>query len=312
MDIFFIFILLTSIVFLYCGANLLIKYSLEVCRKLNLSELFVGLTIVAWGTSLPELFVIINSITTESGSILAYGTIMGSNIANISLILGLAMLCSINSFSFTSNIIKSHSLIGIAATVFFVAYITTSFKNIQDLLPYLMIFAVFIYVFFSYKGQPAISNNISIRGLGKTISLLIFGGFLLWVGCFLLVQSGHVLMETLGVPEMVVGGILFALSTSSPEIVSSIVSIIKYKKSDLVIGNILGSNISNIFIFGLLSSFHNFDIKPQFEQGSLLLVAELILLGVFFLKRKNDKIEIPRFFGIFFIGIYCIFIKIVI
>jgi len=301
---------LFAILAIWVGSDILVKNSLELGKKLGISELLVGLTFVAWGTSLPEFFVMLNSIffLDESAATLSYGTILGSNIANISLVLGIGLVASNQTFSSDGRDILLRSLIIIGATLCLVIFpgVDSSYKQVVSIV---MIASMFLYITVSLRGRKGSPINKSGVRIVQNVSWILASAILIYVGSAGIVGSGGDIMNHFGWGATAVGTVFFALSTSFPEIATSLISIIKFQKTSVVVGNVIGSNISNIFLFGLISAVYNLNLASSIGSlGSILILAEILLLGIFILYRKKDQIQIPAFIGILLISIYLIFL----
>jgi cation:H+ antiporter len=161
----------------------------------------------------------------------------------------------------------------------------------------------------SLRGRKGSPMNKSGGRILQNVSWILASAILIYVGSAGIVGSGGDIMNHFGWGATAVGTVFFALSTSFPEIATSLISIVKFQKTSVVIGNVLGSNISNIFLFGIISAAYNLNLTPSIEfLGGLLVLAEILLLGIFILYRKKDQIQIPAFIGILLISIYLIFL----
>ncbi|MBT88927.1 MAG: hypothetical protein CMN79_00325 [Spirochaetales bacterium] len=316
---------LCAILAIWVGSDILVKNSLELGKKLGISELLVGLTFVAWGTSLPEFFVMLNSIffLGESAATLSYGTILGSNIANISLVLGIGLIASNQIFSSDGRNILSRSLIIMGATLCLVIFpvADSSYKQIISMV---MVASMFLYIAASLRDRKGshiwsrliflpryINKMISKSGEGvpRNVFWLLASSILIYFGSAAIVGSGGNIMNHFGWNATAIGTVFFALSTSFPEIATSLISIVKFQKTSVVVGNVIGSNISNIFLFGIISTVYNLNLTSSIGAlGGLLVLAEVLLFGIFILYRKKNQIQIPSFVGIFLTSIYLIFL----
>jgi len=317
----YIFLLLytiTSIGMLYFGADFLISGALSTAARLKISEMIVSITLIAWATSLPELFVLSKAISLSSGSTIAYGTILGSNFANICLVLGLSIFIKFNQkFSFNFFSFKNFIPISIFSTIIFSIYGLNLFDSllIKKLLSVLMIIAIILYVLRSNKvANNYLKQETKIFSTKKTIIRVVLGVSLLAVGSEFLVKTGLKLQIDLGVASSFIGSIYFALASSSPEIFTSLLAIFKYRKHDVVIGNVLGSNLANICIFGIIALI--FNTKPitlGFPPSILLVSLEIAIFGLFiiyYLKSKKEKtIHVHSIVGFLLFYVYYLFYK---
>jgi cation:H+ antiporter len=289
---------------LWFGAEKLVHNSLAVAKKLNMSELAAGLTFVALGTSLPEFFVMLNSIwfVDQHAAELSYGTIVGSNIVNIGLVLGVGLIFSGKGFSLGSDNVKRRLVVALVATVCICLY---PWVPINKPLSLLMVSGVFLYFLIAKNGKADSTTIKNEKSLWHNLIWIILGASFIWAASLPIVLVGKALMIDLGFSTIVTGSIFFALSTSFPEIITSLVSIIKFRKTALVLGNVLGSNIINIFMFGVLGLF--FNLSTSYSDGKsagvFLLLTELILAIIILWFLKDKKVEIPPWVGIILISI---------
>ena len=301
---------LCAILAIWVGSDILVKNSLELGKKLGISELLVGLTFVAWGTSLPEFFVMLNFIffLGESAATLSYGTILGSNIANISLVLGIGLIASNQIFSSDGKNILSRSLIIMGATLCLVIFpvADSSYKQIISMV---MVASMFLYIATSLRDRKGSHISKSGEGVPRNVFWLLASSILIYFGSAAIVGSGGNIMNHFGWNATAIGTVFFALSTSFPEIATSLISIVKFQKTSVVVGNVIGSNISNIFLFGIISTVYNLNLTSSIGAlGGLLILAEVLLFGIFILYRKKNQIQIPSFVGILLTSIYLIFL----
>ncbi len=296
------------------GANWLIDGSVSLGIRANMSPLVIGLTVVAFGTSLPEL--VINVFASFKGSSdLAIGNILGSNIMNIFLILGISAMIMPLVVQHIS--IKRDIPVGVFATVLFAVmangrlYGEDNIINRIDGIILLIAFALYLLLALR-KGQP-IDVDVDIEKKRpyswlKTIFLIVVGCIGLYVGGDWVSDGALHVAAALGISESAIGLTIVAAATSLPELVTAIVAAMK-KNIEIVMGNVLGSNIINILVVLGISAIINpltFDSKLNLEI-ILVLLANLALLSLIFIGKglRLSKVE-----GISFIVIYCIFIYI--
>lgn len=296
------------------GANWLIDGSVSLGIRANMSPLVIGLTVVAFGTSLPEL--VINVFASFKGSSdLAIGNILGSNIMNIFLILGISAMIMPLVVQHIS--IKRDIPVGVFATVLFAVmangrlYGEDNIINRIDGIILLIAFALYLLLAL-LKGQP-IDVDVDIEKKRpyswlKTIFLIVVGCIGLYVGGDWVSDGALHVAAALGISESAIGLTIVAAATSLPELVTAIVAAMK-KNIEIVMGNVLGSNIINILVVLGISAIINpltFDSKLNLEI-ILVLLANLALLSLIFIGKglRLSKVE-----GISFIVIYCIFIYI--
>lgn len=300
-------------VILILGAKFLVDGASSIGIKAGLSQLIIGLTIVAFGTSLPELVInIFASIKGSSG--LAIGNVLGSNIMNTLLIIGITAI--IYPIKVDNAVSKRDSWINLLA-IFLVAILANDIlfgKNEKiidqtDGIILLIFFIIMLYLLFSNSGGRSENSDNNIRTFPyfKSIIFIIIGSLGLFFGGKWIVSGATIIASQLGVSESVIGLTLIAIATSLPELVTSIVAALK-KNTDIAIGNALGSNIFNIFlVLGTSATIHpiNFESNLNFEIG-ILVVASLFLVLV--IRLGNKARTITRLEGIFLTLGYLVFL----
>lgn len=297
-----LFLLIVGFVALIFGANWLVNGATSIGVKAKLSPLIIGLTIVAFGTSLPEM--IVNVFACIKGSPgLAIGNIIGSNTMNIFLILGVSAMIfpiDVNKIS-----IKRDIPAGFVATLAVTLMANDFFQNtsgtlnwIEGLVLLLMGFG-YLYLTFKKSSEDTENYESSERPIemtwGKTILELAVGIIGLYIGGELVSNNAQILALNWGMSESTVGLTVVATATSLPELITSIVAALK-KNSAIAIGNVLGSNILNIFMVLGISSLITplpFDAKMN-QQLLILFAANAIMLTVVFTGKGR---KISRFEG---------------
>ena len=226
------FLAIVGIALLIWGAEKFVFYSSNLAKRFGISDLLIGLTLIAFGTSAPEIFIGISSIFNDAGEI-PIGTIIGSNISNIALIFGISCFFIHKKYEVaTSNII-----ILILVTVFTGITLFDGEISYLESFGLVILFIAFILVLFSSENSYVSDDKSSEESLIK-ISLLLFVGLLaLSIGAQLAVTYSEKTAIILGVPDLIIGLTLLALGTSLPELATSI-SALKNKQNGIVIGNI--------------------------------------------------------------------------
>ena len=311
MIVYILFVL--GFVILIFGAKFLVDGASSIGVKVGLSQLIIGLTIVAFGTSLPEL--VINVFASLKGSSgLAIGNVLGSNIMNTLLIIGITAI--IYPIKVDSLICKRDSWINLIAILLGAILANDLFFGKQekiidrvDGIILLIFFIIMLYVLFSNIGKRNNSdeNKIISYTYSKSIILIILGSLGLFFGGKWIVSGALAISYELGVSESTIGLTLVAAATSLPELVTSIVAALK-KNTDIAIGNALGSNIFNIFlVLGTSATIHpiNFESSLNIEIG-ILIVASLFLMLV--IRTGNKARTITRLEGVFLTLGYFIFL----
>ncbi|MEQ8313088.1 MAG: calcium/sodium antiporter [Gammaproteobacteria bacterium] len=250
---FTILLLLVGLIVLGCGAEMLVSGSSRLAMHLGIPPLVVGLTVVAFGTSAPELSVSIMSALSGYGS-LALGNVIGSNIANIGLILGVTAL--------VSPIRIEVQLVRQEIPIMIVCCLVLAFMLLDQQLGtgegVLLSLGLLLYIFFNYRQSrtDAVPDDVDVDlapmmikekvgGLPNQIALILCGLILLIGGSRLFVDSAVDLARFLGVSEAIIGLSLIAIGTSVPELATGVLAALR-NQSDIAIGNVIGSNIFNI------------------------------------------------------------------
>ena len=279
--------LIAGFVLLYFGGDWLVNGGVALARRFRISSLVIGMTIVAFGTSAPELLVSMTSAIKGSSGI-AMGNVLGSNIANIGLILGLtAMLCPIPT---QNRKVSANGLIMIMASLLVLVF---SLNNGINRTEGLILFAgIILFTVISIRmGRIRKESNDSMPEIGlqsKTVSLpvalllIVLSCAMLAFGADFMVDGATILAQSLGVSDKVIGLTIVALGTSLPELAASIAAALK-KEMDISIGNIIGSNIFNLMcVLGVSASIRPipFDYMPYRTDFIIMFAfsAALILL----------------------------------
>ena len=290
------------------GSNMLIDNCKLLAEKFNISKFVIGVTVLALGTSLPELVVSLSAILKvhPEGDIVI-GNIIGSNIANIALVFGSVILIQQLSID-RDNKLRFNLITLILLTFLFNLFLITT-NTIQRFEGLILIFILIIYllVLFTKFSREKLNNHNSISNFRIiNILFLIVGFILLKYGSELFVNSAISISKNLGFSNYIgISMTLVALGTSLPELITSIISIIK-KEQGLAIGNIIGSNIINISLVGGLSaSILNININLDLIRVHLII---FLLLTFFIFIIGYYKIKINRLIGFSFLCIYSYFI----
>ncbi|GIU12833.1 sodium:calcium antiporter [Shewanella sp. c952] len=241
-------------VILTLGAESLVRGASSIALKLGLSPLIIGLTIVAFGTSAPELAVSIKSAVAGNSGI-ALGNVIGSNIANIGLILGITAL--IRPIKIESQMVKRDIPIMIAASLLFWGLLLDDGLSFIDgaILSTLLV-TYLSYAYFTADKQASDETEDVGQRQWLSIIFIIVGISMLVGGGILFVDGAVALAQSFGISEIIIGLTIVAIGTSMPELVTSIVAALK-GQSDIAIGNVVGSNLFNILgILGVTALIH--------------------------------------------------------
>jgi len=279
-----ILILILGLAILVIGAEILIRGSVSFGKKLNISLFAIGVVIVAAGTSLPELASSINAVL-NNHSDLALGAVVGSNIANLILVMA-ATTIIVPITNITNNQINQ-AWINIALGI---CLIIMSYFYFNYLFGIISLIALTLIMYFQIKKGSILVDDVDKDEYSIFISLIliIFGVIFLIYGSDLFVNSAINLAKKLQVSEAVIGLSLIAFGTSLPELVIGIMSALK-RKVDFALGNILGSNIYNVLgVLGISSFFGNFgmpEILATQDLYFMLLITFVILIFMFIFKK---------------------------
>jgi len=304
-----VILLLLGLILLFIGAEGLIRGSSALALRFGISPLVVGLTVVAFGTSSPELVVSINSSLEGNGGI-ALGNIIGSNICNIALILGTSAL--IKPLIVQAQVVKREIPIMIAVSILlFILSLNNEISRLEGLIFFAgIIVYIIISIYLSKKEKNSevkkeFEKNITkqTRKLWKSVVFVIAGLGLLAVGAKIFVDGAVVAAERMGVSQVVIGLTIVAIGTSLPELITSVVAAFK-NEADIAIGNIVGSNVFNILsILGVTAI-----INPVSTSDAGLIDFSLMLLtAILLLPLSWSGYKLSRWEGGFFFAGYVIY-----
>ncbi len=294
-------LLVVGFVILVKGADFLVDGASSLAKKLSISEIAIGLTIVAFGTSAPELIVnIFASIGLHHE--ITFGNILGSNIFNILMVLGVAGI--IAPIAVQRNTILKEIPFLLFATIisFLLAFWKRELSFSDGIILIIILIAFFIYVFGILKANPLQATDIKEFSFLITILLLAGGIIGLFLGGKFVVDHSVKIAKILGVSEKFIGLTIVALGTSLPELVTSVVAMMK-KRNDLAIGNVVGSNIFNLLLVLGVSSIispvaYRIALNPDFF---FLIAITLFLFLTLFVGKKH---KLTRLEAIIFLLLY--------
>lgn len=271
-------LLILSLVALYIGAGWLVQGSSALALKAKISPLVVGLTIVAFGTSAPELVVSLNATLSGQGDI-AIGNIVGSNIFNIGVILGVsATICPLQ---VKKQLLRIEIPVMLAATVLFtILFWNGTLGRTEGLffLTGIIIYTIFSLFYSRKHGTEGSSQELEEQHWAVDTLAIVGGLVILVFASRLLVDNAVSIAKELGVSEAVIGLTIVAAGTSMPELATSIVAAYK-RKTDIAIGNIVGSNLFNILtIAGSCALIHPIEAKNVNYIDLLVMLGISVLL----------------------------------
>ena len=302
--------ILFGIILLSHGGDVLTKSSIDLSLKFSVPKIIIGMTVVSFATSAPELIVSLNA-TLNGFSNFAIGNVIGSNIANIGLVLGIITI--IYPITLKQRFYTSDFPILMLSTFSFYLLLITGNKisRGEGIVLLVLISLILIYLFLYQKksisefSDLGDTSNISIS---KSIFYVLFSGLLLWLGSETLIKSAISVANKYEISERVISVTMVAIGTSIPELAASVVASIK-KQNDLSIGNLIGSNIFNLLVvIGITSTvlpIEQIDSKIIFNDMLWVILFSAIILPLAYLKRRNI---LTRKKGIIILTLYLIFI----
>ena len=278
-----IILITIGFIFLIKGSDVLIDGAESIAQKLKIPEIVIGLTIVAFGTSLPELIVSINSVKKGYDELLL-GNIIGSCIYNLLLILGVIFIIKpikIKSEPQGNLIIQIASLLTIAVY----CNMGMEISRIEGIL----LILIFLLGTFSEKTE-VVEERKNIRTT-KSIGYIIIGSILLKLGGDFVVNNSVQLAEKFNIAKSIIGSSIVALGTSLPELVTSIVAIRK-DKENIAIGNVVGSNIFNLLIvLGITSIIHPIKYDISYNTSLIFLLIVTLLMYIFIIIKNKETVN---------------------
>ncbi len=288
-----LFLLILGLSLLIAGSNYLLKSAVDLSIKLNLSKVVIGLTVVSFATSAPELLISISSALKGSSDI-AISNVLGSNIANLGLVLGTA-LCFTSIKIPKSNIKYDWTFMMFVSILFYFFLKDFVINRIEGLILFvtLIIFLFFIVKIRKDDHMDDVVENEKVSNF-KILLLLILSSLLLYFGSELFVKSSIYFANYFGVSERVIGLTLVAIGTSLPELVTTLVAIYK-SELDISIGNIIGSNIFNILaVIGITSLITDLNILSEsiLSFDIYVMIFFSFILLIFYLSSKNRFLNI--------------------
>lgn len=315
--IFLLLVILIGFAALIKGAEWLVEGASSLAHKLGVSNLVIGLTIVSFGTSAPELLV--SMVAAISGNAdIALGNVVGSNISNIFLILGVTAIAAAAPLTIRHGTVWKEIPLTLLAIVLlfvfandgFIEGAASSFIGRTEGIALLAFFIIFIYYTFGLeKPEGEIDGRIKFDSTPMALAWVFIGLITLVIGGKLSVESASQLATVLGISEAFIAVTIVALGTSLPELVTSVVAA-KKGKVDLAVGNVVGSNLFNVFfVIGLTATVSPINFNPALQTDILVAIFASLLL--FFAMFYGKRLKIGKFKGtqllIFYIA-YILFV----
>ena len=302
--------ILFGIILLSHGGDVLTKSSVDLSLKFSVPKIIIGMTVVSFATSAPELIVSLNA-TLNGFSNFAIGNVIGSNIANIGLVLGIITIIypiTLQQRFYTSDF----PILMLSTFLFYLLLITgNKISGGEGIVLLVLISLILIYLFLYQKKSISEFSDVgdtSKISIPKSIFYVLFSGLLLWLGSETLIKSAISVANKYEISERVISVTMVAIGTSIPELAASVVASIK-KQNDLSIGNLIGSNIFNLLVvIGITSTvlpIEQIDSKIIFNDMLWVILFSAIILPLAYLKRRNI---LTRKKGIILLTLYLIFI----
>jgi cation:H+ antiporter len=299
-----------GVILLYKASDILVDGTSKTAAQLGVSSLIISMIVVAFGTSTPELAISVGAAL-QSHEAISMGNIIGSCIANLLLVLGISAI--IKPIKVKKSIIRREMPIVIVVTVIFFLFsylgLLDSPNNTIGGIIFIIFFVVFVYYFIRCANKEKNNNNVKydIDKTSRNIILIILSIIGVVLGAWLLIESALTFATILGIPEIIIALSMVAVGTSLPELVVS--SMAAYKnKSDIAVGNVLGSNVFNIFlVLGVSGIFISLNAKNNLGHILFLFIITLVMTPILYTKHKISRIEGLAMLIIYFIFIWYIF-----
>ena len=305
MDVLHIGSVLAGLILLCIGGYAIVSGGVSLAKKLQISSMIIGLTVVAYGTSTPELAASLLAAF-NSHTELILGNIVGSNISNVGMVIGISAIFAPLLISKITVSRWIPIMIGVSLLVVAMSY-DGEISQIDGIILIAALIGFTAYTIKTVKKQKIQQNETvendelegeyflskyKIETYPQSIGLIVAGVILLFIGGHLTVDGAVNIAETLGLSQLVIGVVIVAIGTSLPELITSIIAIAK-KQTDIGVGNIVGSNIYNILlILGVSSALVGIPVVPDVFSNYYIMIAFSLVLFIGFRKY------IPRFVGV--------------
>ncbi len=299
--------LVASLAVLIWGADKFVDSSSLIAKKIGVSELTIGLTIVALGTSAPEIFVGISSVLNNSESI-AMGAVVGSNISNIALIFGVSCI-GISVLPKKTPIVQLMPFL-VAGLILGYVLIDLNVSKFDGIL-LLLSFCYFLYEINANRNTQTLIDEQQDKNNSITLIFLTIGLISLIFGSRYAVIYAEKIAILLNISELIIGLTIIAIGTSLPELAATISAVLK-KKTDMVVGNVIGSNVLNITlvvpIIGFFSSVQLDQVLLSRDYTIMISATIVFMLVVLFYSNKVFSINAIRLIGILFVSSYILYL----
>jgi len=298
-----ILLLILGLLLLISGGEFLVKSAISIAKKFNISPFVVGITIVSFGTSAPELMVSLQA-TFDGATGLAIGNVIGSNIANIGLVLGLTVLVKPIIVEKSKYVFSAWFML-ISALLFSILLYDGNISFTDGLL---LVLGLLIFLLFSFKYDKSqdVEDDFVEKGILTTLLFFVLGSVGLYFGSDIFVNNAICIAKDMGVSEFVIGITIVAFGTSLPELVTSIVAAVRNQNS-ISIGNLIGSNIFNIFaVIGITSLIQPLQQNSASITGEIslfIMILFSIIMGLYLIGKKISRLK-----GLILLAGYIIYI----
>ena len=303
------FLILIGFILLILGGNWLLKSAVSISLGLKIPKIIIGMTVVSFATSAPELIVSINSAVNGYPD-LALGNVIGSNIANLALVLGITLLIAemdVHKSFFTT----SWPVMMAASILFFLFlrndYLISDFEGLIFVL-FLIFFLVYLFRFQNDEIIDDLPEDVDLLTSYKTFTFFLLGSVGLWGGSEMLITGATDLAITLGVGERLIGVTVVSVGTSIPELAASIIAVLKKEKA-ISLGNLVGSNIFNILaVVGITSLITPIPANDHVIYTNDIYWMLLVSMVLPILVLLPKKMELKRKSGIILLLLYVVFL----
>ena len=303
------FLILIGFILLILGGNWLLKSAVSISLGLKIPKIIIGMTVVSFATSAPELIVSINSAVNGYPD-LALGNVIGSNIANLALVLGITLLIAemdVQKSFFTTN----WPVMMVASILLFLFlrndYLISDFEGLIFVL-FLIFFLVYLFRFQNDEIIDDLPEDVDLLPAYKTFTLFMLGSVGLWGGSEMLITGATDLAITLGVGERLIGVTVVSVGTSIPELAASIIAVLKKEKA-ISLGNLVGSNIFNILaVIGITSLITPIPANDHVIYTNDIYWMLLVSMVLPILVLLPKKMELKRKSGIILLLLYVVFL----
>ena len=303
------FLILIGFILLILGGNWLLKSAVSISLGLKIPKIIIGMTVVSFATSAPELIVSINSAVNGYPD-LALGNVIGSNIANLALVLGITLLIAemdVQKSFFTTN----WPVMMVASILLFLFlhndYLISDFEGLIFVL-FLIFFLVYLFRFQNYDIIDDLPEDVDLLPASKTFIFFLLGSVGLWGGSEMLITGATDLAITLGVGERLIGVTVVSVGTSIPELAASIIAVLKKEKA-ISLGNLIGSNIFNILaVVGITSLITPITANDHVIYTNDIYWMLLVSMVLPILVLLPKKMELKRKSGMILLLLYMVFL----